>query len=192
MMLKPEGTDLSQSDNRHTRTEFIEPEIPIETEETEQLSDEETAFWEALEEPQEDAGMSPEAMELAARIEERRRRNRIKAVRRKRRRVFFMVVAFAVLVTMCSREIVVLKAENRALKKQHAELEQERDRLTRELSNVGNKEYIKEQARKQLRLLDPGEIMFVFEEAPPKKEDKEAGEKKDQKDKSDKDSGSDE
>jgi cell division protein FtsB len=81
-----------------------------------------------------------------------------------------MVLVFAVLLTMCSREIVRLQAENRALKKQHAELEQERDRLAKELSTVGDKEYIKEQARKQLKLLDPGEIMFVFEDGSAKKD----------------------
>ena len=68
------------------------------------------------------------------------------------------VLIFAVLLTMCGREIVRLKAENLELQRQHAQLEAERDRLSRELANVGNKEYVKDQARKQLRLLDPGEI----------------------------------
>ena len=110
------------------------------------------------------AVLSPEAQEFAAKIEERRLRNRQQQKRRKKRNVVIMVLVFAVLLTMCSREIVRLQAENRALKKQHAELEQERDRLAKELGNVGDKEYIKEQARKQLKLLDPGEIMFVFED----------------------------
>jgi cell division protein FtsB len=75
-----------------------------------------------------------------------------------------MILIFAALLTMCSREIVRLKAENLALQRQHAQLEQERDRLTKELGRVNDKEYIKQQARKQLRLLDPGEKMFIFEE----------------------------
>ena len=69
------------------------------------------------------------------------------------------------LFTMCGREIFRLKAENYALRKQQQELEEERDRLARELERVGDKEYIKDQARKQLRLLDPGEIMFVFQDS---------------------------
>ena len=108
--------------------------------------------------------LSEEDRELAARIEQRRTSNRRNQVRRKRRRVVVLVLVFAVLLTTCTREIVRLKAENRALKKQHAQLEQERDRLTKELGRVGDKDYIKEQARKQLRLLDPGEKMFVFED----------------------------
>lgn len=128
---------INENDSR--KTEYIEPEVMLED-------------------------LSPEDQELAAKIAERKRLNRIRAERRKRRRVVLMVLAFAMLLTMCSREIVRLQTENRALKRQHAQLEQERDRLTKELSNVGDKEYIKDQARKQLRLLDPGEVMFVFED----------------------------
>ena len=82
-----------------------------------------------------------------------------------------IILIFAVLLTMCSREIVKLKAQNYELQKQHAQLEQERDRLTKELGRVGDKEYIKEQARKQLKLLDPGEIMFVFDDGKGSTED---------------------
>jgi cell division protein FtsB len=116
--------------------------------------------------------LSAEDRELAARIEQRKSANRRSLVRKKRRRVVMLVLVFALLLTMCSREIVRLKAENRALKKQHAQLEEERDRLTKELGRVGDRDYIKEQARKQLRLLDPGEKMFVFEdgESRPEKE----------------------
>lgn len=118
--------------------------------------------------------LSEEDRELAARIEQRRTSNRRNQVRRKRRRVVVLVLVFAVLLTTCTREIVRLKAENRALKKQHAQLEQERDRLTKELGRVGDKDYIKEQARKQLRLLDPGEKMFVFEDGETPSEDEAA------------------
>ena len=108
--------------------------------------------------------MSPEDQELAAKIEKRRIRNRMDRKRKKRRMIFGMILVFMFLLTMCGREIVRLKAENLALKKQHAELEEQRDRLAKELSIVGNKEYVKDQARRQLRLLDPGELMFVFDE----------------------------
>lgn len=144
------------SEERYTQNinaEYAEP-----APEEEELAPEENVLSE------EDAVLSPEAQEIVARIEERRIRNREQQKRRKKRNVVIMVLIFAVLLTMCSREIVRLQAENRALKKQHAELEQERDRLAKELSNVGDKEYIKEQARKQLKLLDPGEIMFVFDD----------------------------
>ena len=115
--------------------------------------------------------MSPEDQELAARIEARRRLTKRSNTRKKRRTTVMIILVFAVLLTMCSREIVKLKAQNYELQKQHAQLEQERDRLTKELGRVGDKEYIKEQARKQLKLLDPGEIMFVFDDGKGSTED---------------------
>ena len=43
-------------------------------------------------------------------------------------------------------------------------VELSRDELKEELKNTGESEYIREQARKQLRLLNPGEILFTFED----------------------------
>lgn len=123
-----------------------------------------TEYIEAPEIPESVNQMSEEDLELARKIEERRLRMRRSRVRKKRRTVVLMVLTFALLFTMCGREIVRLKAENLELQQQHAELEQERDRLTEELKSVGDKEYIKEQARRQLKLLDPGEIMFIFDD----------------------------
>ncbi|MBQ6388015.1 MAG: septum formation initiator family protein [Mogibacterium sp.] len=98
--------------------------------------------------------------EIQARIKRRRRI----AARKKRLRVLAIIVVLGIILTMCGGEIIRLKAENYALRKQQAELKAERDRLAKELETVGDKEYIKDQARKQLRLLDPGEIMFVFDD----------------------------
>ena len=108
--------------------------------------------------------LSPEDQELAEKIEKRRIRSRRIIKRRKLLMVSATIVLFAVLLTMCGREIVRLKAENLSLRRQHTQLLEERDRLQKELENVDNKEYIKDQARKQLRLLDPGELVFIFED----------------------------
>ncbi|MBQ6455555.1 MAG: septum formation initiator family protein [Mogibacterium sp.] len=108
--------------------------------------------------------LPPEDQELAEKIQKRRKRSRRGNKRRKFLMVSGTILLFAVLLTMCGREIVRLKAENLSLRRQHAQLEEERDRLQKELENVGNKEYIKDQARKQLRLLDPGELVFIFDD----------------------------
>ena len=124
--------------------------------------------------------------EMRQRIEERRRAN---AVRRRRKKVltlFAVIVAFVFLGTMCGKDIVRLKAENRALKKQQIALEQQRDELQEELKNTNNQEYIREQAKKQLRLLNPGEILFTFDEEEAQ-EDAEKTEKSEEDKKSDKD-----
>ena len=63
-----------------------------------------------------------------------------------------------------SVKIVRLKAENIALKRQQAELQEERDKLEKEVERSGDREYVQDQARKQLHLLNPGEILFTFED----------------------------
>lgn len=102
--------------------------------------------------------------ELDARTEARRSHTRAKRIRKKRLTIFIMVVAFALLATMCGKDIVRLKAENVALKRQQAALKKERDELKAELENTSEQEYIRDQARKQLRLLNPGELLFVWDE----------------------------
>lgn len=98
-----------------------------------------------------------------------RRKERGKALaernrKRKRRSILVFILSFALLATLCGRDIIRLKAENRELKQQQAELEKKRDELKDELSRTGDKEYIREQARRQLKLMNPGEILFTFED----------------------------
>ena len=124
--------------------------------------------------------------EMRQRIEQRRRLNAAKRRRKKVLTLFAVIVAFVFLGTMCGKDIVRLKAENRALKKQQIALEQQRDELQEELKNTNNQEYIREQAKKQLRLLNPGEILFTFDEEEAQ-EDAEETEKSEEDKKSDKD-----
>lgn len=84
--------------------------------------------------------------------------------KRKRRSILVFILSFALLATLCGRDIIRLKAQNRELKQQQAELEKKRDELKDELSRTGDKEYIREQARRQLKLMNPGEILFTFED----------------------------
>ena len=129
--------------------------------------------------------------ELKQRIEERRRQNTVRTRRRKLLTLIIGVIVFAMLATMCGKDIVRLKAENRALKKQQIALEQQRDELQQELKNANDQEYIREQAKKQLRLLNPGEILFTFDEEEPEEEaeteETEESKKTDKSDKDDKD-----
>ncbi len=104
--------------------------------------------------------------EMRQRVEERRRASSIRRRRKKALTLVAVILAFAFLATMCGKDIVRLKAENRALRKQQAALEKQRDELKEELKNANDQEYIREQAKKQLRLLNPGEILFTFEEEP--------------------------
>ncbi len=75
-----------------------------------------------------------------------------------------LIIAAVVLLLLAAsvRNIVKLELENRRLKNKQKELIEQRKELKIELRNVNSKEYIEEQARKQLRLVDPDEILFVF------------------------------
>ena len=76
------------------------------------------------------------------------------------RRNLIIVAVVLLLLAASVRNIVKLELENRRLK--HKQLIEQRKELKIELRNVNSKEYIEEQARKQLRLVDPDEILFVF------------------------------
>ena len=115
--------------------------------------------------------------EMRQRIEKRRRASHSRKIRRKLITLFAAAVVFVLLGSMYGRDIIRLKAENRALKKQQIALEMQREELQEELKKANNQEYIREQAKKQLRLLNPGEILFTFdEEAEPEVEDGEKSE----------------
>lgn len=117
--------------------------------------------------------------ELALRMEQRYKRRRTKQIKKKTVMLMIFIAVFVLLATMCGKDIVRLKAENIALKKQQAELEKQRDALKEELKNVNDPQYIREQARKQLRLLNPGEILFTFDDGEGEDETKETEEPED-------------
>ena len=90
------------------------------------------------------------------------------------RRNVIIVAVVLLLLAASVRNIVKLELENRRLKNKQKELIEQRKELKIELNNVNSKEYIEEQARKQLRLVDPDEILFVF----PSEKDKDDADKK--------------
>ena len=108
------------------------------------------------------------AEDIEAALSERQEARKAKVAasqrRKKRRMLIIILLAFVLLSAMWGKDIIRLKAENAELKKQQVSLEKQRDELKEELKNTGESEYIREQARKQLRLLNPGEILFTFED----------------------------
>ena len=83
----------------------------------------------------------------------------------KQKKILAAVLAVVILlVVVYGRPIIKLRMENAKLKAQNEELTKEKNAKAKELKNVHSKDYIKEQARKQLRLLDKDEKIFMFEE----------------------------
>ena len=143
-------------------TRIVEKAAPAEEDEDFGAPDVPGYFVEPEPAAEDDDQLSPE--ERDARIEARRRSRRSKRIRKKWLTIILMVLAFSLLATMCGKDIVRLKAENVALKRQQVALKKERDELKAELESTSEQEYIRDQARKQLRLLNPGELLFIWDE----------------------------
>ena len=83
----------------------------------------------------------------------------------KTKRTIAIVLAVILLFGLTyGRNIIRLKTENRELKQQQEELQAEKNAKTKELKNAHSRDYIEEQARKQLRLLNKDEILFIFDD----------------------------
>lgn len=60
--------------------------------------------------------------------------------------------------------IVDLKLEERQLLAQQEALIQEKEKLKEQLANVNNPEFIEQEARKQLKLIMPGETLYILKD----------------------------
>lgn len=87
---------------------------------------------------------------------------------RKHRRIktgrLAMVGIILALLLFCGfsiKNILVLHSEQAQLKEENETLKLEKKNLENELENANDLEYIEEQARKQLRMIKPGEVLYV-------------------------------
>ena len=86
--------------------------------------------------------------------------------------VLVLIIVFTVATSI--RTIVTLKAEQAELKKQNLALRKQKAELQNEFRNVNNRNYIEEQARIQLNMIKPGEVLYILKDD--KKNNKKAGE----------------
>ena len=94
-----------------------------------------------------------------------RRKKRIKKKRRNNRNLILILLILAIIFSFGRiRNVVELKDEEKQMLEQQAELEKERDLLKAKLKNIESKDYIQEEARKQLKMMDPDEILYVFDD----------------------------
>lgn len=75
-----------------------------------------------------------------------------------------IVVIIIAVLGMSVKNILMLTMENKKLEQQYKELSSEKEALEDELKNVNDKDYIEEQARIQLRLIKPGEIIYILQD----------------------------
>lgn len=76
--------------------------------------------------------------------------------------VLILIIVFTV--AMSIRTIVKLKAEQAELKKQNLALRKQKAELQNEFRNVNNRNYIEEQARIQLNMIKPGEVLYILKD----------------------------
>jgi cell division protein FtsB len=88
------------------------------------------------------------------------------AGKKARRRMVYFVILLAILGIVAASVVNIISlrlAKAETLKEQQALLE-ERARLERTYSQVNSPEYIEQQARQQLKMIKPGEILYVLPE----------------------------
>lgn len=76
-----------------------------------------------------------------------------------------LVVALIGVAAVSVRTIIELSAEKSRLRTENAELTQQKKDLEAELKSVNDLDYIEEQARKQLKMVKPGEVLYVIDDS---------------------------
>lgn len=75
-----------------------------------------------------------------------------------------IVLVLIAVVGMSVKTVFDLRAEQADLKKENKGLLSEKAALKEELKNINDPEYVEEQARIQLKLIKPGEILYILED----------------------------
>ncbi|MDO4544625.1 MAG: septum formation initiator family protein [Bacillota bacterium] len=85
---------------------------------------------------------------------------------RNRRRLMVLLIALGIIavIALSVINVISLKREEISVLKQQEELKEEKKELEKELSNINDPENLEEEARNQLRLIKPGEVLYMFPE----------------------------
>lgn len=86
---------------------------------------------------------------------------------KKARRRFLCLIIFVVILAVAGiyvYNLSLLKTAEKDAAAHKASLEKEKTRLQQELTQVNSPEYVEQQARKQLRMIKPGELLFVTDD----------------------------
>ena len=86
--------------------------------------------------------------------------------------IFIISVVVLVIIGVYIKNIVSLHIEHNNLINEQKDLEQKKRKLQEELKNVDDLDYIEEQARKQLRMVRPGEVLYILDDKNGKQENK--------------------
>jgi cell division protein FtsB len=84
--------------------------------------------------------------------------------KRNRKRLIYVAIVLGIIgvIGVSVFRVISLQNEYKEIATQNKELRDVRQSLTAELGNVNNIEYIEQQAREQLRMIMPGEVLFIL------------------------------
>lgn len=101
--------------------------------------------------------------ERRSRLEEQKKRQK-KHIKVNYGRVIIIVIVICLLVYfgVYAVKIMKLDKERDAVNAQNEKLAQNKARLELTLENINTPDYIEEQARKELKLIKPNELLFIF------------------------------
>ena len=102
-----------------------------------------------------------EPVEISEVSESAVKRRRTK--KRRRTGVYVLVIVLVLAVFgMLLHNVIGLKMEQHELEAKKVELEKKKKELKEEKKAVSDNDYIEEQARKQLKMIKPGEILYIL------------------------------
>ncbi len=91
-----------------------------------------------------------------------------------------VIVALALVLFLFVMNIVSLKREQHDVMLQQQQLEKQKEELQKALEDTDDTENIEEQARNQLRLIKPGETLYLFPEEMTEENNSNSSESEDQ------------
>ena len=105
-------------------------------------------------------------------------KTRVKAGRRKKH-ITYAVIIFAIIaaIGLSAINIISLKAEYKEAEQQHQQLLEQKAEMEQQLKDSKKDKYIEDEARQQLRMVKPGETVFIVpnqQNTEPSKADKES------------------
>ena len=94
--------------------------------------------------------------------QKRAAKSRVKAGRRKKYITYTAVILFIIAVIGASvLNIITLKAEYKEAELANQQLQQQKEELEQQIKDSGKDKFIEEEARKQLRMVKPGESVYI-------------------------------
>ncbi|NLD11581.1 FtsB family cell division protein [Aminicella lysinilytica] len=94
----------------------------------------------------------------------RQRRKKKFRVNKLRLVLIAVIIVLIVAMGLSIKNVMDLRQEQAQLKQTNSSLKDRKVQLETELKNVNNLNYIEEQARIQLKLIKPGEVLYVLDD----------------------------